>query len=354
MRSNLTGIDSAFQGNRKRIITFITIHLFTPFSIPNPGFIYFPPRRCRKALFCVVILLSTFSGYAQVTPAYCEAFEWQQLERLMVHARQDTVRVQAYNAMLKRLYRYERDQGRLRSFVIQMHNQLNVRQRDWKVAKQAIAARVSNKALLRHFGEKDAELIRQNRTLLTLIANRVLYYRLPHDYLNQELLCEEWAFYDLAPTQTVAEIGAGDGSFALLLSLAVPGIRVFAEDIETTWVEYMHDFAAELPVPTDGVQPVLGTATSPQLPELVDVIIIRNAYHHFDDIPAMLAAIRASLQPGGALYLLEYPASDVQSDYDCPRRMTEAELLRTFDEGGWTLVRQQPLGNGLLFLLRGE
>ena len=40
--SHLTGIDSEFSGNRKRVKTFKMKHLFNPFSLPDSESIYFP------------------------------------------------------------------------------------------------------------------------------------------------------------------------------------------------------------------------------------------------------------------------------------------------------------------------
>jgi hypothetical protein len=52
--SNLTGIDSEFQKNQKRVITLIMKHLLNLFSIPDSESIYFPSlkqkvlaKRCR-------------------------------------------------------------------------------------------------------------------------------------------------------------------------------------------------------------------------------------------------------------------------------------------------------------------
>jgi hypothetical protein len=47
--SNLTGIDSAFSGNRKRVKTFKMKHLFNPFSIPDYESIYFPSPKTNQA-----------------------------------------------------------------------------------------------------------------------------------------------------------------------------------------------------------------------------------------------------------------------------------------------------------------
>ena len=56
---------------------------------------------------------------------------------------------------------------------------------------------------------------------------------------------------------------------------------------------------------------VLGDTKSVRLPERsVDVVLVLDAYHHFDEPRAMLTSIADALKPGGRIVLVEYHKND--------------------------------------------
>jgi predicted methyltransferase len=108
------------------------------------------------------------------------------------------------------------------------------------------------------------------------------------------------------PGQAIADIGAGTGLFTRLFAARVgPQGRVYAVDIAQAFVEgnVQRARAARL----TNVVGIVSTQRDTRLHEgSVDLAFICDAYHHFEDPPAMLASIRRALKPGGALVVVDF------------------------------------------------
>ncbi len=105
---------------------------------------------------------------------------------------------------------------------------------------------------------------------------------------------------------TVVDLGTGTGNMLPALSQAVgPEGRVIAEDIHQDFIQRARQHAAAESL--KNVDFILGTETDPNLPAgTADLVIVLDAYHHFDYPKPMLAAIKRSLRPGGRMAIVEY------------------------------------------------
>jgi cyclopropane fatty-acyl-phospholipid synthase-like methyltransferase len=101
----------------------------------------------------------------------------------------------------------------------------------------------------------------------------------------------------------VADIGAGTGYFSMRLA-KVPGVSVLAVDIEPKMVEYLKQRADK--EHAMNVTAVLAGASSPNLPEPVDVILVVDTYHHLPNRPAYFRELRKSLRPGGRIAIVDF------------------------------------------------
>jgi ubiquinone/menaquinone biosynthesis C-methylase UbiE len=108
------------------------------------------------------------------------------------------------------------------------------------------------------------------------------------------------------PGQAIADVGAGTGLFTRLFAARVgPQGRVYAVDIARNFVDgnLQRARAAGL----DNVVGIVSTHADTRLAERsVDLVFVSDAYHHFEDPPAMLASIRRALRPDGTLVLVEF------------------------------------------------
>ncbi len=122
----------------------------------------------------------------------------------------------------------------------------------------------------------------------------------------------------LKPGSAVADIGAGGGWFTLLAARRVgPRGRVYAEDILPKYTRFIARRARHEGL--RNVRAILGSTTDPKLPHnVMDAVMILNAYHEFEQPLAMLRHIRASMKPGARLAFIE------RDDDDLRRQAAEA------------------------------
>jgi len=138
---------------------------------------------------------------------------------------------------------------------------------------------------------------------------------------------------------TVADIGTGPGYMLPYLSAAVgPSGVVDAEDI-------FPDFLNRAKVNAQSLQNVkffLGNEKSVELPAgTVDIVMILDAYHHFDYPEAMLASIRRALKPDGRLAIIEYHKNEksmANGNALKHIRKTRAEFVKEIEGYGFRSV----------------
>jgi ubiquinone/menaquinone biosynthesis C-methylase UbiE len=138
----------------------------------------------------------------------------------------------------------------------------------------------------------------------------------------------------LKPGMTVADIGTGVGYMLPYLSKAVgPAGKVLAEDVQT---DFLNQAKAKIDAAKlSNVSPILGGFTDPKLPPAaVDVELVLDVYHHFDEPSKMLAALAPALKPGGHLVIVEYHKADspqpghILREWSDVRREVEASGYR--------------------------
>ena len=110
----------------------------------------------------------------------------------------------------------------------------------------------------------------------------------------------------LKPGMSVADVGTGVGYMLPFLSKRAGETgHVFAEDIEDDFLAMARQTAENQGL--KNVTFVKGTTTDPKLPDGgMDIILVLDAYHHFDYPEKMLASIYKSLRPDGKLVIVEY------------------------------------------------
>lgn len=144
---------------------------------------------------------------------------------------------------------------------------------------------------------------------------------------------------DLKPGMTIADIGAGTGYMTLRIARRVaPSGLVYGVDIQPEMIRRLEANAARAGL-TD-IQPVLGDAKNPKLPDnAIDLALMVDVYHELAEPQAMLRALRVALKPEGRLVLLEYrkedPAIPIRPDHE----MTVAEAKLEVEAEGYRLSR---------------
>jgi ubiquinone/menaquinone biosynthesis C-methylase UbiE len=133
---------------------------------------------------------------------------------------------------------------------------------------------------------------------------------------------------DLKPGMAVADIGAGTGFYAWRLAqrVGVAGM-VYAVDVQPEMIK-----ALEKQMSRRGavnVKPVLGAADDPKLaPNSLDLALMVDVYHEFEQPYEMLAAIVRAVKPGGRVAFVEFRGGDPKVPIKPLHTMTEAQVRR--------------------------
>lgn len=144
----------------------------------------------------------------------------------------------------------------------------------------------------------------------------------------------------LKPGMNAADIGAGTGYFNRHLAEAVgPGGKVYAADLEPKMVAYMGERAKREETPN--VVPLLAAADDPELPAgAIDMILIVNTYHHFDDRLAYFGRLKAALKPGGRIAVIDFLKKELPVGPPLEHKLDRDQVVAEMDAAGYDLIRE--------------
>jgi ubiquinone/menaquinone biosynthesis C-methylase UbiE len=135
----------------------------------------------------------------------------------------------------------------------------------------------------------------------------------------------------------VADVGCGPGYFTRRLARAVPAGIVYAVDIEPRQLDRLNAHLRE-----DGlvnVVPVLATADDPHLPPgRLDMILVVDTYHHFDNRPQYLQTLKRALKPAGRLVTIDYRKEPLPVGPPVAHKLAREQELSETEQAGFQLI----------------
>lgn len=143
----------------------------------------------------------------------------------------------------------------------------------------------------------------------------------------------------LRPGTVVCDLGCGVGTIALpMAKLVLPAGRVLAVDIQPEMLLLLEQRATAAGV--TNVERILCGPADPKLaPGSCDLIVMVDVYHELGYPEQVLRAVRAALQPGGRLVLVEFRAEDPEVPIKPEHKMTRAQVELELGANGLRLER---------------
>ncbi len=143
----------------------------------------------------------------------------------------------------------------------------------------------------------------------------------------------------VTPGQTVVDVGAGPGYFAIRLARA--GTHVFAVEVEPKLIELLRDRVRDAGA-TDGVTPVFGLPDDPLVPPAsCDLALVIDTFHHFPDGVAYLRRLMRALRPGGRIVNIDFHARELPVGPPVDHKVAREDFLRIAEQAGLTLAREE-------------
>lgn len=136
----------------------------------------------------------------------------------------------------------------------------------------------------------------------------------------------------LRPADIVADVGAGTGYMAVRFARALKGGTVYAVDIEPNMVKHIAERAKAAGI--ENLRAVIGSETSPNLPQPVDVVFLLNVYHHLDKRTDYFKRLRSSLKPGGRVAIVDF-RPDAPAGAPKHMRMSAAQITEEMTTAGY-------------------
>ena len=145
---------------------------------------------------------------------------------------------------------------------------------------------------------------------------------------------------NLAPGQTVADIGAGTGYFAFRLAKAVgPSGKVYAVDLQQEMLDTLQERIQE-----KGISNVVPTRSEPletPLPDAeMDLVFIANVTHEYDEIDAGIQSCVRILKPKGRLAVVDWKYAETNSGPPLDHRLPPERLEEAARKAGLSAIEK--------------
>ena len=136
----------------------------------------------------------------------------------------------------------------------------------------------------------------------------------------------------------VCDLGAGSGYYSIRMAEKVgPQGKVYAVDIQPGMIKLLEKRIKDEKI--KNVFPLLSTATDPKLPDNeIDLMILVDVYHEFDQPQSMLKKIRKSLKEDGRLVLLEFRKEDPKVPIREEHKMSIKQVKTEMEAEGFEIA----------------
>lgn len=179
----------------------------------------------------------------------------------------------------------------------------------------------------------------ENYALYLLISNGELKSEYPFE-LQPELILKELGFYNIKPNYSIAEIGAGSGYFGFILNMLNMKLKIYINELNQNNLISSASLMDTTFNHGNKIYYTLGDKKNININDSLDLIIIRNSFHHFEHKNNMLQSIHKQLKLNGNLYISEPIYNKTNLKEICPSLLEEKDLLYVLYQNKFKLVDQ--------------
>jgi len=160
---------------------------------------------------------------------------------------------------------------------------------------------------------------------------------------------------DIKEGETVADIGAGSGYFALRLAHHVGDKgRVYAVDINPDMIVYMNRRIRDMQL--KNIETILAAPDDPLLMDAsIDRFFICDTWHHIANQTQYLALMKKALKPGGQVVMIEFHKKELPVGPPVEMKIAREDLVRQMETNGFKLAKEHtflPYQYFLVFMLK--
>jgi len=141
---------------------------------------------------------------------------------------------------------------------------------------------------------------------------------------------------DIKPGMQIADLGVGGGYFTLRFAQSVGREgKVYAVDINAELLEIVKSSVSKAGL--KNVEYILAAEKDSMLPaKSVDLVFVRNVFHHLPDQEEYFRNIKPKLRSGGRIAIIEYKKAAYYSGHETPEEVV-IDIMR---KAGFRLVKR--------------
>ena len=216
--------------------------------------------------------------------------------------------------------------------------------------KKALSIRFKNSMIPSSIIENDLRVLRKNFDLLDLIFQEVLEATFPFKMNPKSEIYSEIDFYAIHKSDKIAEIGAGRGTFGILINRMKPETQLYLTELNIGQLFYVLDLCQTRLDSCKNMELIAGDPQNTNLEGYdLDKIIIRNSFHHFKYKNEMLKSIRRAMKEDGVLYINETPKHISKEIKGCHETMRPRKMLKILRKNGFILTDSKKLKYVVLY-----
>lgn len=198
--------------------------------------------------------------------------------------------------------------------------------------------------------EENYQTYQESALLVELMYEGLIAPVWPYKISNTGGLIDEFGYYGMQDGMRIAEIGAGHGFASMVVASSFDSLDFYINELHQRKLFIMNarfDYTQSI-LPGNRISFVEGEPKDCAIPnDSLDVVFMRETFHHFKHRPEMLASIRQRLVPTGRLIVRER----LRGFTTCGAATTRDDIVAAITTNGFTLTQEVELQPGNILLV---